>query len=292
MWCVVDVFLLNKEHGQRQSLLRCYSCKKVRQTAVSSAICVTKISEHAFIPFCHIVFNSSQYYHIQSWPKISPPLQFCQKMQPFSQKIVAVTNVLVLACLFFFIGTTKNWRKVKSDAIPHRTPQNASYNHEWVSSTSLLAFWTTLLLQTISECFLKCVSGHCPAGRPITSGGDAAFWHWPLRCAPKLFGNHQISSYRSHSQGIQCQKQQSNPKTSWTSTMFDCTVCFSFSVNSSMMSFTKKLFFCLICPHTVRSPRRIVVLSQVLANSSLAFLCLCVSRGVLLVLPFHSDGDG
>ncbi len=29
--CVVDIFLFNKEHGQRQSLLRFYSCKKVRQ---------------------------------------------------------------------------------------------------------------------------------------------------------------------------------------------------------------------------------------------------------------------
>ncbi len=42
------------------------------------------------------------------------------------------------------------------------------------------------LFVTLSECFLKCVSSHCPAGRPMTSGGDAAFWHWPLCCAPKI----------------------------------------------------------------------------------------------------------
>ncbi len=44
----------------------------------------------------------------------------------------------------------------------------------------------------------------------------------------------------------------------WTSTMFDCRDCvlffeglISFSVNSAMMSFTKNLYFCLICPQYV-----------------------------------------
>ncbi|KAL0152440.1 hypothetical protein M9458_052163, partial [Cirrhinus mrigala] len=42
---------------------------------------------------------------------------------------------------------------------------------------SLLAIseLSSALFETISECFLKCVSGHCTAGRPMTSGGDAAF---------------------------------------------------------------------------------------------------------------------
>ncbi len=44
----------------------------------------------------------------------------------------------------------------------------------------------------------------------------------------------------------------------WTSTIFNCRDCvlffeglISFSVNSAMMSFTKKLYFCLICPQYV-----------------------------------------
>ena len=56
--------------------------------------------------------------HIQSWPKILAPLQFCQKMQPFSQKIVAVANVLVLTCSFLWFAVEqqkKNRRKIKSD---------------------------------------------------------------------------------------------------------------------------------------------------------------------------------
>ena len=66
---------------------------------------------------------------------------------------------------------------------------------------------------TISGCFLKCAMGHCPAGRPMSSDGDPAFWHWALHCAQKFFGSPQISWCHAHSQGIGFQKQQSNPKT-------------------------------------------------------------------------------
>ncbi len=40
-------------------------------------------------------------------------------MQPFSQKIVAVANVLVLTCLFFFvcIGTTQKKTEEKSNLL-------------------------------------------------------------------------------------------------------------------------------------------------------------------------------
>ncbi len=56
------------------------------------------------------------------------------------------------------------------------------------------------LFVTIFECFLKCVSGNCPAGRPMTSGGDADFGHWPLCCAPKLFGNSAATISRHYGQ--------------------------------------------------------------------------------------------
>ncbi len=78
---------------------------------------------------------------------------------------------------------------------------------------SLLAIseLSSALFVTISECFLKCVSGHCPAGRPMTSGRDTAFWHWPLHCTPKLFGN-QSDFMIPFTQGIQCQKKQMQPQ--------------------------------------------------------------------------------
>ncbi len=47
---------------------------------------------------------------------------------------------------------------VDSDLTHFRTFQHFVCYHFWV--------------------LLKCVSGHCPAGRPMTSGGEAAFWHW------------------------------------------------------------------------------------------------------------------
>ncbi len=246
--------------------------------------------------------------------KYQHPCNSVRKYNP-SQKIVAVANVLVLACLFFGL----HWNK--SDTISHKTPKNAlekiigtlnlifgstlldkiteinrslwpwmSFSHlstgildyssfancsrsfrfkgcllptaVWDLSTgvlwdsdldSLLAIseLTCALFVTLSECFLKCVSGHCPAGRPMTSGGDAAFWHWPLCCAPKILW---LSS-----DFIILFTQSRHPvpeaaKPLWTSTIFNCRDCvlffeglISFSVNSAMMSFTKKLYFCLIC---------------------------------------------
>ncbi len=64
-------------------------------------------------------------YIIQSWPKISAPLQLCQKMQPFSQKIVAVTNVLVLTFIIIFVAL-EQYKKTeeKSNLIQfHTEPQ-------------------------------------------------------------------------------------------------------------------------------------------------------------------------
>ena len=52
---------------------------------------------------------------------------------------------------------------------------------------------------TLSGCFLKCAMGHCPAGRPMSSDGDPAFWHWALHCAQKWLGSPQISWCHAHS---------------------------------------------------------------------------------------------
>ena len=97
-------------------------------------------------------------------------------------------------------------------------------------------------------CFLKCVWGHCPAARPMTFDGDPAFWHWVEHCAPKCLGNLLISWCHAHIQGTQSQRQHSNPKHHWTSSMFDCRECvlffegfILFSVNMQMMCFPKKL---------------------------------------------------
>ncbi len=153
-------------------------------------------------------------------------------MQPFSQKIaennwnqsLPVTMNEFLTPLYWNFGplffckllqVIQIWRMPSPNCCFEISPQ-VFYGIQIWTRFRLLAIseLSITLFVTISECFLKCVSSHCPAGRPITSGGDAVFWHWPLHCAPKFFGNHQISWYISHSQGIQCQKQQSNPKTS------------------------------------------------------------------------------
>ncbi len=52
-------------------------------------------------------------YYVQSWPKISAPLQFCQKMQHFSQKIVPIANVLVLTCLLFLFALQQHKKIVE-----------------------------------------------------------------------------------------------------------------------------------------------------------------------------------
>ncbi len=84
----------------------------------------------------------------------------------------------------------------------------------------------------------------------------------------KILWYHQISWYRSHSQGIQCQKQQSNPKTSlnlhhvwleglcsfhWRPHFFFCKQCHDVLYQKALL---------LSHLSTVRSPRRIVVLSH------------------------------
>ncbi len=258
-------------------------------------------------------------------------------MQPFSQKIVAVANVLVLTCLFYlfifvlyiylfiYFNTKKQRRKVKTDTITHRTQKKAlekitgtlnlifgstpfgkkllksiaSCNHEWVSYTSLLEFWTTLLLQTapgqsdlkdafaqllfwdlstgvlwdsdldsllaiselssalfitISECFLKCVSDYCPTGRPMTSGGDTGHYAVPQNSLVIIRFHNTVHTVKTSS----ARSSKATPKHILTSTMFDCRDCvlffeglIYFSVNSAMMSFAKKLYFCLICPQYV-----------------------------------------
>ncbi len=135
---------------------------------------------------------------------------------------------------------------------------------------------------------------------PMTSGGDAAFWHWTLHSTPKFFGNHQISWYHSHSQGIQCQKQQSNPKTYlnlhhvwlcsflWRPHFFFCKQCHDVLYQKALL---------LSRLSTVLSHRRIVVLSHTFWQTPVllfyAFVSAVVSSRVSYhSVPFHSDGDG
>ncbi len=140
---------------------------------------------------------------LQSWLKISAPLQFCQKMQPFSQKIVAVANVLVLMCSFsfFFALEQHNWYnsthnpKNALDKIifVHSSFANCSRSFRFegwppnccfeISPQVVLRDSDLAMSELSSALFVECVLG--PAGRPMTSGGDTAFWHWPLHCAPK-----------------------------------------------------------------------------------------------------------
>src|SRR4029434_1964959 len=52
--------------------------------------------------------------HIQSWTKILAPLHFCQIMYHFSQKIVAITNVLVFTCLFLLFALEQHKKAEKT----------------------------------------------------------------------------------------------------------------------------------------------------------------------------------
>ena len=102
----------------------------------------------------------------------------------------------------------------------------------------------------------------------MTSDGDPAFWHWALHCAPKLFwlsSDFHDAMHTVKASGARSRK--ATPKHLWTSTMFDCRDCvlffeglISFSVNSTIMCFTKKA---LLWSHlsTWHSPRRILAFS-------------------------------
>ncbi len=71
------------------------------------------------------------YIYIQSWPKILAPLQFCQIMQHFSQKIVPISNVLVFTYLLFLFALQqhKKKREEKSNKISHRTQKWTGQNY-------------------------------------------------------------------------------------------------------------------------------------------------------------------
>ncbi len=91
--------------------------------------------EEAFIIYCwpkmSFLYNTKTQLNpcravlkiLQSWPKISAPLQFCQKMQHFSQKIVPVANVLVFMCLLFLFALQqhKKSREEKSNLLKFHT---------------------------------------------------------------------------------------------------------------------------------------------------------------------------
>jgi len=77
-----------------------------------------------------------------------------------------------------------------------------SCNHEWVLialywnvgphrcsvgfRSGLISELTSALFVAVSECFLKCVSGHCPAGRPMTYGGVRSFLKLATTLHPKI----------------------------------------------------------------------------------------------------------
>ncbi len=70
-------------------------------------------------------------WYIQSWPKIPAPLQLCQKMQHFSQKIVPIANVLLFTCLLFCLhcNNTKKLRRKVNLIISHRTKNGLGQNY-------------------------------------------------------------------------------------------------------------------------------------------------------------------
>ena len=53
-------------------------------------------------------------FYLRSWKKVLASLELFQKMRHFSQKSVAITNVLVYTCWFKCIGTTQKSRRRKT----------------------------------------------------------------------------------------------------------------------------------------------------------------------------------
>lgn len=97
--------------------------------------------------------------------------------------------------------------------------------------------------------------------------------------------------------------RQNIPQTSQN--LFDCRYCvlfslgiIQFSVNSRLMSFSKKLFLDLICPHDILPEGfQLLQLQYIWVNSSLAFFYVSVSAvGSSWLscnsIAFHSDVDG
>ena len=52
---------------------------------------------------------------IHACSNILAPVQFCQKMQPFSQKIVAVVNVFVLTCSFLWFVLEQQQQQTREE---------------------------------------------------------------------------------------------------------------------------------------------------------------------------------
>ncbi len=96
---------------------------------------------------------------------------------------------------------------------------------------------------------------HCPAIDPWplveTQLSDTGHYIAPQNSLVIIRFHDTIHTVKASS----VRSSKATPKHLWTSTMFDCVLFFegliSFSVNSAMMSFTKKLYFCLVCPQFV-----------------------------------------
>lgn len=63
-------------------------------------ICKDGVCFHGYAKDTQVCFKQ----HKQSWPKVLAPVLLCQTMHRFSQIFVAITNALVLSCLFHLLA--------------------------------------------------------------------------------------------------------------------------------------------------------------------------------------------
>ncbi len=193
-------------------------------------------------------------------------MQFCQKMKPFSQKIVAVANVLVLTCLFFLFALEQP-KKQKKSQIWYNSTQNPKNALDKIIGTLNLIFgstpfgknnWNQSLPVTMNEFLTPLYWNFGPLFFSVLLEDP-----WPLVETQLSDTGHYVAPQNSlviirfhdtvHTvKASSARSSKATPKHLWTSTMFDCRDCvlffeglISFSVNSAMMSFTKKLYFCL-----------------------------------------------
>ncbi len=162
------------------------------------------------------------------------PLFFCKLLQ-----VIQIWRMPSPNCCFEISSQVLYGSQIWTHCWPFRTLQRFVCNHFWV---------------LFEVCFgsLSCWKTH-----------DLWWRRSFLTLATMLHPQDSLVIIRFHDtvhtvKASSARSSNTTPKHLWTSTMFDCRDCvlffevlISFSVNSAMMSFTKKLYFCLICPQYV-----------------------------------------
>ena len=89
--------------------------------------------------------------HLHSWRKAFAPLELFQKMHHFSQKSLAITNVLVYTCLFPLSALGQHTKAEEKSQIWHHFKQNSKLGLDKIIGTLNLIFGCTHTSEKITE---------------------------------------------------------------------------------------------------------------------------------------------